>query len=50
MPNTIREVILLDKINGDSKWQDTINKELKVLEKIDTQKFYPSNYIFSSEF
>ena len=34
--NNVKEALMLDKINGDTKWQDAIDKELRALEKLET--------------
>ena len=34
IPNTVKEVLLLDKINRDTKCYNTIVKEMKALEKL----------------
>ena len=32
--NAVKEVLLLDKINGNAKWCNAIQKEMKALEKL----------------
>ena len=32
--NLVKEALLLDKLNNNTKWQDTIEKELKALDKL----------------
>ena len=36
IPNSTKEALLLDWINGDNKWCDSIQKELIALEKLST--------------
>ena len=33
MSDSVKEALLLDKFNGDTKWRDAINKEMMVLEQ-----------------
>ena len=40
IPNSTKEALLLDKINGDSKWFDAIQKELNALESLGVWKFH----------
>lgn len=40
VPNSTKETLLLDKINGDSKWHDAMQKELKSLESLGVWKFH----------
>ena len=34
MPNSVKEVLIINKINGDAKCQDTMDKELEALERM----------------
>ena len=48
--NTVKEVLLLDKINGDSKCRDAIKKVMMELEKLNVWKCYPPGHRMGSEF
>ena len=48
--NTTREALILDRINGDNKWYDAIEKELIVLEKFSIWKFHSSHYKILREY
>ena len=50
MPNTIKEALLLDKINGDSKWYDVTKKEMMTLEKLNVCKCHSLGHRMGSEF
>ena len=50
IPNTVKEALLLDKINRDTKWYDVIMKEMKALEKLNVSRFHPNNYKMPKEF
>ena len=34
----------MDRINGDNKWYDAMQKELMALEKLNAWKFHPSHH------
>ena len=50
VPNSVKEVLELDKKNKNNLWGDAIIKELKALEKTNVFAFYPPNYKFGNEF
>ena len=41
LPNSTKEALLLDMINGDIKWCEATQKELIALEKLSTWIFHP---------
>ena len=41
IPKNSREVLLLDKKNGNTLWVYAIAKEMKELERLDVFQFYP---------
>ena len=50
VPNTVKEALLLDKMNGDSKWCDATKKEMMALEKLIAWTFHPPGHCMGSEF
>ena len=50
MPNSMKEVLLAEKVNGDTKWNDAINKEMMALEKLNAWKFHPPWYHIASNY
>ena len=50
IPNTVKEVLLFDMLNGYSKWGDKLNKDIAVLKKLEVLKYFPYNYIFSNNY
>ena len=50
IPNNTKEALLLDKINGDSKWFDVIQKELKALDDLGIWKFHPHYHKMPSNY
>ena len=50
IPNTTREALILDRINGENKWYDAIQKELIALEKLNVWKFHPSHHKMPREY
>ena len=42
MSNSIKEVLLLDKLNRDTNWYNAIRKEVKDLKKLGVCQFYLS--------
>ena len=40
IPNNVKEALLLDRINGDSKWADVIKREMDALENLGVWKFH----------
>ena len=44
IPNSTKEALILDRINGDNKWHDSMQKELMALEKLNVWKFHPSHH------
>ena len=49
VPSTLKEPLLLDKKNGDSK-RDATKKEMIVLEKLSVWKFHPPGHRMGSDF
>ena len=47
IPNNVREALLFDKLNGDTKWADAIAKEMGALERLHCFKFMPPNHKLS---
>ena len=50
IPNSIKEALLLDKLNRDTKWSNAMNKKIAALEKLGIFKFFLSDHTFSAEF
>ena len=50
MPNSRKEALILDRINGGKKWCDATQKELMALEKLNAWKFYPRHHAIPKDF
>ena len=50
VPNAIKESLLIDKITGNSKWQDATKKEMMSLEKSNDWKFHSPGHRAGIEF
>ena len=46
IPNTKRDALLLDKLNGDNKWDDAMTKEMTALEKLKFFRYHPPGTSF----
>ena len=44
IPRNVREALLFDKMNGDSKWAEAIKKEMDALARLHCFKFMPPNH------
>ena len=49
IPQNVKEALLFDKFNKNTKWADAIAKEMEALRKLDVFEFLPSNCNFSKE-
>ena len=49
VPNTIREVLMLDIENGTSYWADAIAKEMDGLNELDVFEFVDGNTEFHKQ-
>ena len=49
IPNSIKEALLLDRIDGDKKWHDSIQKKSMVLDKLSVCKLHPSHHEIPKE-
>lgn len=47
IPNNTREALLLDKMNGNTKWADAIAKEMLGLEQLGVFKYHTPNQVFT---
>ena len=50
IPNNFREVLLLDKKNGNTLWSDAIYKEMSALERLGVFQFYPPKTKFGKTY
>ena len=47
IPQNVKEALLFDKINKNTKWADAIAKEMEALRKLNVFEFLPPNYNFN---
>ena len=48
IPNSTRYALILDQINGNTKWADAIQKEMTALQKLNCFKYHNTGTNFSS--
>ena len=48
IPNSTRDALILDQINGNTKWEDSIQKEMTALHKLNCFKYHKTGTKFSS--
>ena len=49
IPSNVREALLFDKLNGNTKWADAILKEMNALERLHCFKFMPPSHKLSKK-
>ena len=49
IPRNVKEALLFDKFNKNTKWADTLVKEMEALRKLAAFEFLPPNCNFSED-
>ena len=48
IPKNMKEALLFDKENNNTKWSDAVSKEMNGLKKLNCFKFHPPHKVFKN--